>query len=162
MDKTGSKTMKHVDKSKKHVNKATLSVKVEPKTVDLKKRTPVRLITETIKEVPQEKQLKAISKKTCEIEAHHCLAIALTNRILSMLNEFEHNMESIGSHPTISDDTKSDIQNYINKNIVTGVWVLHPAFELIKDLPEFKKYKAIYEKLCRNGAPGVLSDVKRI
>ena len=154
-DKKGSKTKPHIDKS-------GTKVKVESKTVDLKKRVPVRLITETIKEAPKEKVLKPVTKKLCTIEAHHCLAIDLTNRILSMLNEFENNMDSIGKHPTISDDTKSDIQNYINKNIVTGVWVLQPAFDLIKDLPEFKKYKMISDRICKSGGPGVLSGVKRI
>lgn len=100
--------------------------------------------------------------KTCADQRHDCLAIQLTNRLITMILEFEINMKRIQDHPSLSDDTKSDISNYINKNIISALWALSPAFDLMVNYPRTKAFKSIYLKAFKRGVPGILQEVKHI
>lgn len=157
--KTGYKSPKDVQKSGLTSDQPT--AKADP-TSKVPPKSTVKLITKFFEAEPEKPKAKAPVKTVCADARHQCMAIDLTNRLLCVIHEFELNMERIGNHPTISADTKSDIQNYINKNIVTAVWALSPAFELLGDLPEAQRYQSIFNKVCKVGGPGVLEDIKRI
>lgn len=110
--------------------------------------------------VPPKK--KAEPKKVCTYEEHNCVAIQLINRLLCMIEEYEYNIKRIQDHPTLPDTTKSDIQNYINKNIITALWVLSPAFDLITPYPRAKIFKTLFTKSANKGVPGILDEKKYI
>jgi hypothetical protein len=90
------------------------------------------------------------------------ILLELTNRIICMITEYEDNMKRIGAHPTLDDDTKSDIQNYINKNIITALWVLEPAFPLLKGYERLRSFEALLRHAAKRGAPGVLQYKKHV
>ena len=100
--------------------------------------------------------------KTCTYTEHDCLAFRLTNNLIEMIEMFEKDMKRIESHPSISADTKSDIQHYINKNIITTISALMPAFEIMVKYERAKDFKSIYLKAVKRGAPGIIEEKKYI
>ncbi len=137
------------------------------KPVKISKHVLIKAITKEIQspeiQTPKEEKIeKSALKKICPVEEHNCIAIQLTNRLISMINEFEKNIERIENHPTLAEPTKLDIQNYINKNLITAIWALAPAFELMKGHDRLQTFKTIYTKAFKKGAPGILEDIKHI
>ena len=108
------------------------------------KAEPIEAITKQI--VSSELEIKPLlkPKNICTHEEHNCVAIQLTNRLICMIEEFENNIDRIAKHPSLAEGTKLDIQNYINKNLITAIWALAPAFDLMKDHKRFKTFKTIY------------------
>jgi hypothetical protein len=139
-----------------------IDVKSKPKPTAAKKKA-VKIVAVT-KESPAEDKKRPWFplRHTCTSMEHDCVAIQLTNRVISMILEYEINMKRIQDHPSLSADTKSDIQNYINKNIITALWVLSPAFDLAEHYPRIRAFKSIYTKALNKGVPGILDEVKHI
>lgn len=100
--------------------------------------------------------------KTCTYTEHDCLAYKLTNNLIVMIEMFEKDMKRIETHPSISADTKSDIQHYINKNIITTISALMPAYEIMGKYERAKAFKSIYLKAMSRGAPGIIDEKKYI
>lgn len=90
------------------------------------------------------------------------LAYELINGLLTHLEAYELDRTRIENHPTISNDSKSDISHYINKNIVSTVHVLSPAFPLLKDYERTKQLKALHTRSINKGAPGIFAPKKHI
>lgn len=126
------------------------------------KKSPIEAITKELLPVEVIVKERIPVKKICHIEAHNCIAIQLTNRLICMIEEFEKNIDRIENHPTLSETTKLDIQNYINKNIISAIWALSPAFDLMKDHNRLHTFKIVYTKTFAKGAPGVLDEIKHI
>ena len=79
-----------------------------------------------------------------------------------MLEEFEKNFELIDRHPALSEETKLDIQNYINKNIVSTLWVMAPAFDVLQDYPRIKALRELHERNLSMGKPGIIGLKKHV
>jgi len=148
----------------------SLRHKYEPKPVDI---TPaptrkssgrpkkVELVTKHI-EVEPIAAIKTKIKQICPTESHHCKAIQITNLCITWVESLEKDMKAIGNHPNLSADTKSDIQNYINKNIIRGIDVLSRSFDIMAGYQRLKDFKAIHSKAVRRSDPGLLEDIKHI
>ena len=133
----------------------------EKKPIEKPKLSP-KPITELIHDEVIAETKNPITKKICSDPVHSCLAIDLTNRMICMLEEFESNMQRIENHPTLNAATKIDIQSYINKNLITTLWALSPAFDLMASYPRIKNLKALHIKTMKSGSPGVLELKKHI
>ena len=123
-------------------------------------RVHIDPITKNVELDPEEVHKQTVRR--IQLEGYEKVALELTNRIICMVTEYEDNMKRIGNHPTLDDDTKSDIQNYINKNIITALWVLEPAFPLLKGYERFRSFESLLRHAAKRGAPGVLQYKKHI
>jgi len=123
---------------------------------------PIEPITSADEVEEPEEKAKCVPKKICEHDEHNCIAIQLINRLICVVEEFERNIKRIQDHPSLAASTKKDIQNYINKNIVTAIWALSPGFKLMSKHTRLKKFRYIFYRSMATGAPGVLEEKKHI
>jgi hypothetical protein len=126
---------------------------------------PLKVTVEPVTKADIKEPIQATKSKTkpvCVIEKHDCMAVQLTNRLICMIEEFEQNIDRIEKHPTLNPETKLDIQNYINKNLITALWAVSPAFELMKEHSRVKSFKTIFNKAASKGTPGILEEVKHV
>ena len=128
-------------KKKEAKVKAVTDIEVLPEPTKIDKKAP-KLPTVTIKYDP--------------------LAIELANNLLTMVEEFEANIRAIEKHPGLSKEAKLDIQHYMNKNIITTLWALAPAFDLIASYPRAKIFRALFNQAIAKGSPGILVGRKRV
>ena len=113
-------------------------------------------VTSKASNLEQEQSKSKSSAITCS------MCNSLANRLICMVEDFEKNIEKIENHPGLDKKTKVDIQNYINKNIVTALWCLEPAFGLMKDYERLRTFKTIYTKSMNKGVPGILVEEKHV
>ena len=122
----------------------------------------IKAITKSIKHI-QTAELPATHKVVCTKDnAHTCIAIEIINRTIQMVEDFEAGIKRIQDHPNIEKKSKSDIQNYINKNIVTALWVLEPAFPLMKSYKRCKDFQTVLLQARISRSPGLLESKKHI
>jgi len=154
-------------KIKNMIKKSSKISEVKKKEASKNKSKPkkeaIKPITDTARDAEVSTPKKTANRrKLCPTDKHDCMAYQLTNRMVCMVEEFEQNIKRIENHPNLNAQTKLDIQNYINKNIVTAIWALAPAFDLLGEYPRIKTFKTIYTKSTNKGAPGVLKEIKYI
>jgi len=133
-----------------------------------KKKTvkPVKVVIKPITDIVIPPEPGVTSKKASKLpvvtQTYDPLAVTLTNNLIAMVEEFEANIDRIEKHPGLSKEIKLDIQNYINKNLVTTLWALSPAFDLMASYPRIKIFKALHNKAASKGAPGILNAKKYV
>jgi hypothetical protein len=101
---------------------------------------------------------KALAQLTSD--EYNRIAYGITNRVLNMLIEFEADMVRIQAHPSLSNDEKSNLLNYINKKILTTIWCMEPGFILMGNFDRTKTFKMLYTRALNKGTPGLLEDKK--
>ena len=118
------------------------------------------IVAEAIKKPVALKKPKKL-KGVCSRKRHNCLAHQLANRLISVVLELEITMKSINDMD-LPEAKKKNVYSHFSKTLITALWALSPAFDLIVDYKRVKAFKLTYGKALRVGSPGILEDIKHI
>lgn len=159
-----SKKRERIETAVEAISKSDENLK-QPKKLKKNNNKRQKRIMAITKNIKAPKPVEQPSKHTvkCPTDVKHtCIATELINRTIQMIEDFEANIQRIENNQMISKEMKSDIQHYINKNIVTAIWVISPAFPHISLHKRCKEFKAVYDQAIEKRSPGILDLKKHI